>query len=107
MPPKKAARFPRSARLLRHRISSASTNRGADIFRTGTEADSMPERGTTMDSKVAALKKAQNAGQVGTAFPPRFLLTAIMTIATAWTAANPFGPSMDPRDSLNKYVVDP
>jgi Tetracyclin repressor-like, C-terminal domain len=57
----------------------------------------MPERGTTMDSKVAALKKAQNAGQVGTAFPPRFLLTAITTIATAWTAANPFGPSLDPK----------
>jgi len=28
--------------------------------------------------------------------PPRFLLTAIMTLATAWTAANPFGPSLNP-----------
>jgi hypothetical protein len=28
---------------------------------------------------------------VGIAFPPSFLLTTIMTLATAWTAANPFG----------------
>jgi hypothetical protein len=50
----------------------------------------MPERGTTMDSKVAVLKKAQNAGQVGTAFPSRFLLTAIMTIANGLDGGESF-----------------
>jgi hypothetical protein len=40
--------------------------------------------------------KAQNAGQVGTALSPGFLLTAITALATAWTAVNPFGPSLDP-----------
>jgi AcrR family transcriptional regulator len=54
------------------------------------------ERAASRDSKVAELTQAQNAGQVGAAFSPGFLLTAIMTLATAWTAANPFGPLLDP-----------
>ncbi|HWL85020.1 MAG TPA: TetR family transcriptional regulator [Polyangiaceae bacterium] len=65
-------------------------------FALEQKADSPPERGAVMDAKVAALMKVQKAGQMGTTFPPRFLLTAIMTLATAWTAANPFGPSLDP-----------
>jgi hypothetical protein len=32
------------------------------------KADSPPERGAALDVKVAALMKAQNAGQMGTAF---------------------------------------
>jgi AcrR family transcriptional regulator len=54
------------------------------------------ERGASRDSKIAELTTAQNAGQVGAAFSPGFLLTAIMTLATAWTAANAFGPLLDP-----------
>ncbi len=48
-----------------------------------------------MVRKVAALQKAQKTGQLGTSFPSGFLLTAIMALATAWTAANPFG-QLDP-----------
>ena len=48
----------------------------------------------TLDAKVAALAEAQDAGRVGTAFPPRFLLIAVMTLATAWSAAGPFEPSL-------------
>jgi AcrR family transcriptional regulator len=55
------------------------------------------ERGATLDAKLAALAEAQHAGQVGTAFPPRFLLTAVLSLATAWSAAGPFGPSLDPK----------
>jgi AcrR family transcriptional regulator len=55
------------------------------------------QRAATLDAKVAALAKAQNAGQVGTAFPPRFLLSAVLSLATAWSAAGPFGPSLDPK----------
>ncbi|GAA1645440.1 TetR family transcriptional regulator [Kribbella alba] len=46
--------------------------------------------------KVAELAAAQDNGKVNPAFPPTFLLTTIMTLATAWTAANPYGPSLDP-----------
>ena len=65
-------------------------------FSLEQKADSPEERGAARDEKVAALMKAQNAGQVGTAFPPGFLLTAIMALATAWTAAKPFGSSLEP-----------
>lgn len=59
-------------------------------------SNSSAERAASRDEKIAALKKAQSAGQVGATFSPNFLLTAIMSLATAWTAANPFGPSLDP-----------
>ena len=49
------------------------------------------------DAKVAALTEAQNAGQVGTAFPPDFLLIAVMSLAAAWSVASPFGPSVNPK----------
>jgi AcrR family transcriptional regulator len=73
-----------------------------DLFRLMTwfaleqRADSPAERVAVRKRKVAALVKAQKAGQLGTTFSPDFLLTAIMVLATAWTAANPFRPSLDP-----------
>jgi len=54
------------------------------------------ERRTVHDVKLAELKEARDAGRVGTDFPADFLLTAILALATAWTAASPFGPSLDP-----------
>ena len=60
------------------------------------KADSPAERGAALHRKVAALMTAQDAGRVGTAFSPGFLLTAIMALATAWTAPNPYGTSLDP-----------
>jgi len=53
------------------------------------------ERVAALNAKVAALTEAQNAGQVGTAFPPDFLLIAVMSLATAWSVASPFGPSIN------------
>jgi AcrR family transcriptional regulator len=54
------------------------------------------EKGAAQKAKIASLKQAQQAGQVSAALPPAFLLTAIMSIATAWSAANPFGSTIDP-----------
>lgn len=73
-----------------------------DLFRLmnwfGLEqkARSPAELVAAKNSKIAALLKAQKAGQVGTAFSPGFLLTAIMALATAWMPANPYGPYIDP-----------
>jgi AcrR family transcriptional regulator len=53
------------------------------------------ERVAALDAKVAGLTAAQKAGQVGTAFPPRFLVAALMSLATAWSAASPFGRALD------------
>jgi hypothetical protein len=40
---------------------------------------------------------------VGEAFAPGFLLTAIMTLATAWTPSNPYGPSYDPNGAIKPH----
>jgi len=72
---------------------------------------SLPERGSSFHEKVEALTQAQERGAAGQRFPPAFLLTAILALATAWTSANPFGPSLDPDaandpDTLRKNVAD-
>jgi AcrR family transcriptional regulator len=59
------------------------------------QAKGQAERVEALCTKVAALTEAQNAGRVGTAFPPDFLLIAVMSLATAWSAASPFGPSVN------------
>jgi AcrR family transcriptional regulator len=56
----------------------------------------LEERGAAFAVKIAALAKAQEGGTVAKSFPPGFLLVAIMALATAWTAANPFGSSLQP-----------
>jgi hypothetical protein len=75
------------------------------------KAKGKAERVAAFDAKVAALTEAQNAGRVGTAFPPDFLLIAVMSLATAWSVASPFGPSLDPkaaerRAALRKSLIE-
>ncbi|MBB6672439.1 hypothetical protein H7C19_17305 [Cohnella nanjingensis] len=73
-----------------------------DLFRLmawyGLEqkAVNLTERASVQQKKINEVLNAQSAGLVGTTFTPGFLLTAIMALATAWTATNPFGPSYDP-----------
>jgi AcrR family transcriptional regulator len=52
------------------------------------------ERAATFDGKLTALIEAQKNGHVGTAFAPDFLLVAILSLATAWSVASPYGPSI-------------
>jgi AcrR family transcriptional regulator len=61
------------------------------------QAKGHAERVEAINAKVAALTEAQHAGRVGTAFPPDFLLIVVMSLATAWSAASPFGPSVHPK----------
>ena len=62
-------------------------------------------RAAAHSAKVAALDQVQSearaAGRTGPVFPANFLLTAVMTLAAAWTATNPFGPSVDPESALH------
>ena len=55
------------------------------------------ERVEALSAKVAALAEAQNAGRLGTAFPPDFLRIAILSLATAWSVSSPIGPSLAPK----------
>jgi AcrR family transcriptional regulator len=57
--------------------------------------ESPPERGPIWRERVESLRKARTTDTTGTAFPANFLMTAVMTLSTAWTAANPFGLSLD------------
>jgi hypothetical protein len=48
---------------------------------------------------------------VGTAFPPAFLLIAVMSLATAWSVASPFELSLDPNaaerpDALRESLIE-
>jgi hypothetical protein len=45
---------------------------------------------------------AQKAGKVGTAFPSGFLVIAVMSLATAWSAVGSFGPALDPKAANRK-----
>lgn len=64
-------------------------------------AETPTERNEVHGKKAQALQQAQSDGKVGESFSPGFLLTAIMTLATAWTATNPFGPSLHPEAANN------
>src|SRR5215471_14337227 len=66
-------------------------------FALEQKAKAPAERVAIVDAKVAALTEAQDAGRVGTAFPPDFLLIAVMSLATAWSVASPIGPSLAPK----------
>ena len=75
------------------------------------QAKDKAERVAALEGKVAALTEAQNAGRVGTAFPPDFLLIAVMSRATAWSVASPTGPSLDPKaaerpDALRESLIE-
>ena len=75
------------------------------------QAKGQAERVEALDAKVAALTEAQTAGRVGTAFPPDFLLIAVLSLATAWSVASPFGPSFNPKAAerpaaLRKSIIE-
>ncbi len=51
---------------------------------------------SSFSTQVAKIGAAQAAGRVADTCPPDFLLTLIITLASAWTVANPFGTSIMP-----------
>lgn len=59
-------------------------------FNLEQTVSSPAERLSTQQRKVALLAQAQATGQVTTRFPAAFLLSAVMALATAWSAANAF-----------------
>ena len=51
---------------------------------------------SSLDAQVRAIRRQQEQGQMDATYPPEFLLTLIITLASAWTAANPLGMSIAP-----------
>lgn len=77
------------------------------------KAGNLTERASVQEKKLKEINNAQDSGLVGNTFTPGFLMTAIMSLATAWLAMNPFGPSLDldavksqckTRDSIAKAI---
>jgi AcrR family transcriptional regulator len=67
-------------------------------------------RAAAHDAKIDALAKAQADGRPAAAFSPAFLITTVMSLATSWSAAFPFGQAMHPGqapplDELRGQVV--
>lgn len=54
------------------------------------------EETSSLATQVAKIRSAQADGRVAGDYPADFLLTLIITLASAWTAANPFGMSITP-----------
>ncbi|CAI6060431.1 TetR/AcrR family transcriptional regulator [Cohnella sp. JJ-181] len=67
--------------------------------------DNPPERISAHEEKIQKIGRAQGEGRVGSALSPSFLLTAVMTLSTAWAATNPFGPSLDPDSAKNQGAL--
>ena len=56
----------------------------------------LQSRAASHDAKVAALAAAQDGRRLGAEFSPAFLVTTVMSIASSWSAASPFGPALSP-----------
>jgi len=69
------------------------------------KAEGKAERLAGFEAKFAALSEMQKAGHVGTVFPPDFLLIAVMSLATAWSVASPFAPSLGPKASERQAAL--
>lgn len=53
-------------------------------------------RGDKVSAKVAALREAQQSGELTDAWDAEFLITFVMSLATAWVPAFPYGaPGLD------------
>jgi AcrR family transcriptional regulator len=59
-------------------------------------------RVAAFEAKIRALAAAQKAGHLGTTFPPEFLLIAVMSLTTAWSAGGLFGPYVVPKADERK-----
>ncbi len=53
-------------------------------------------RAASHDAKIAALAQAQAEHRLDTEFSPAFLVTTVMSLASSWSAAFPFGLAMHP-----------
>jgi hypothetical protein len=61
------------------------------------QATGFPDgRAASHDAKIDALAKAQANDRLDAAFSPEFLVTTVMSLASSWSAAFPFGLAMHP-----------
>lgn len=54
------------------------------------------QRQLDLESKLQGVLQAQRSGTVTSEFTPRFIVTLVIAIASAWTTLNPLGLFIDP-----------
>ena len=94
-----------AAKLFDWAMANPAPMRLLSWFALEQQAKDPAERIPIFDAKVAALAEAQNAGQVGTAFPPDFLLTAALRLATAWSVASLSASAVDPKTATSPAAL--
>ena len=61
-----------------------------------------PGRMETHVNNVRQIGEAQSAGDVTAAYPPEFVLMAVLALVTAWSPALPFGLSVEPNPKVTQ-----
>ena len=64
-----------------------------------------PAREREHDRKLPLIREQQSTGVVNGTLPPELILMAVMTLATAWSPAFPFGATANPDSELEAGAV--
>jgi AcrR family transcriptional regulator len=64
-----------------------------------------PARAREHDRKIPLIRAEQEAGTVAATVPPELILMAVMTLATAWSPAFPFGATANPDTELEPAAI--
>lgn len=73
--------------------------------RLDPDAQQPDARGKSIARKVAALSEAQSAGALSGSWDAGFLLTFVMSLATAWVPAFPYGTEGLDRAGIREQIV--
>ena len=99
-----------SARAFDFAMANPASMRLVAWFALEQELANPASRAEAVAEQKRLIGLAQQRGTVTTAFPPGFLLTAVIVLAAGWSAASPFGPAMNPdaaqdREELRELIA--
>ena len=84
-----------AARAFDYAMANPASMRLVAWFALERELANPAARQDAVAEQKRLIGEAQARGSVSSAFPPGFLMTAVMVLAAGWSAASPFGPAMD------------
>ena len=85
-----------AARAFDYAMANPASMRLVAWFALEHSLENPPVRAERIAEQQSLIALAQKRGTVTSAFPAGFLMTAVMTLAAAWSAASPFGTTTDP-----------
>jgi hypothetical protein len=69
------------------------------------DAQQPQSRAHSVEKKIAVLAQAQGEGELTDAWSPEFLMTFVMSLATAWVPAFPYGTRGVDRAAIRAQIV--